>query len=337
VPTKILFFLQCFAILIAIAKIKVYNCFVKNSFEKEYIPVFYAPDDKCTPLALTSMISIMENTDKNVHFIILYSGLSKESRKCLDTIKKYKNCKLSYKAIRKGIFKGFPVAGWVTVNTWFRCLIPDLYAMFDKAIYLDCDTLLNGDIFEFYNIDILDKFLAAITDVWGAKNYIKRLNMKSTSYFNAGVLLINCKKWRENNIFEKIKDCALDDETIKYSDQDVLNKIIDEDKLVLSPKYNYLEGWWHNYYNEYEGWELTEYNKAKTQPLIIHFTGTKPNTLKSKHSFKEKWWQYFKKSRCYIDFLENYRLDFYKEKKNLEIKFSSNKNKLREINKILAN
>ena len=54
--------------------------------QQEKISVAYAPDDKYTLYTLISMISIMENTDREVDFIIMYSHLKKESVAILDTI-----------------------------------------------------------------------------------------------------------------------------------------------------------------------------------------------------------------------------------------------------------
>ena len=72
--------------------------------KNEYIPIVYTPDDNYIPLALTSMVSVAENTEANIDFIIIYSKLSEKSINYLNDIKKYSNCKITYKQIDEKIF-----------------------------------------------------------------------------------------------------------------------------------------------------------------------------------------------------------------------------------------
>ena len=269
----------------------------------ETISVAYAPDDKYSPLALISMISLLENTKHKVEIIILYSNLDNNNYNLFNELsKKYDNCNIRFIKMNELDFSGFPISFWVTVQTWFRTKIADLCPDLEKVIYLDCDTLILQDISQLWNIDISNVLLGGIPDVWGAKSHIKRPNMKSNSYFNAGVLYINCEKWRKENLFSKIKQYAIENfEILECSDQDVLNKIIDTDKINLHQKFDYMETWWHNYYNEYEGDDIIKYQEAKNSPIIIHFTGTKPMHYNNFHSYKIQWWKYCALSPIYDD------------------------------------
>jgi len=262
------------------------------------IPIAYSCNNLHSKLALVSMTSIMENTNANIEFIILYSDLSEETLQNLSSIEKYKNCKITFNKIDKSRFEGYENVSWVTVEGWYRILLPELFPQYDKLVYLDCDTLVNGDISEFYNKDISNVLVGVVKDVWGIDQAAKRTNLKDKAYFNSGVLLINSKKWRDSQIYTEI-DKYVHHNDYKYGDQDVLNYVISDDKLMLSPRYNYLEGWWGNYKNDYEGEEAKEYEEAKTNPLIIHFTGYKPDTIDSHHSMKELWWKYAMKTCCY--------------------------------------
>lgn len=288
------------------------------------IPIVYALDDKYVTITLISMVSILKNTDKNVDFLILYSKLSEKSFEIIRFASTFSNCKINFVQIDEGIFKDFQNAKWVTIQAWFRALIPEILKSCDKAIYLDCDTMVRKDISEFYNIDISDVLVGAVTDVWNIKANSVRLNLKSSTYFNSGVLLINCKKWRELNLFDKLKNCATTNSDIKLGDQDVLNYVIDEDKKILSKKFNYLETWWYNYYTEYKDDDAIDYQESKKDPIIVHFTAYKPDNPKSRHSFRHEWWQYAKYTPYYIEMLEKYKTEAEKyidgvEKKLAEI------------------
>ena len=67
-----------------------------------------------------------------------------------------------------------------------------------------------------------------------------RLEMSGTSYFNAGVMIVDSQRWRENeyskksiNLIEKLKNKA------QFWDQDILNSLVDGNYLTLNSNLNY--------------------------------------------------------------------------------------------------
>jgi len=281
------------------------------------INIAYALDDKYSTLALVSMISALEtNKNNDVEIIILYSKLKNLTLKSFETLRKYSNCILRFVKVDEKLFEGLPISFWVTVEAWFRVKIAELCPDLDKVLYVDCDTLIINDLSSLFVIELKDNLFAGILDIWDVKNHVKRLNILDKMYFNSGVLLINCSEWRKENYFEKIYDYAIKNERIiECSDQDVLNKIADGKKLKIPPQYDFMETWWRKYYNEYENEDLINYNNAKLNPVIIHFTGLKPNYYKCLNSFKIKWWEYAKMTTAYED-LRNIYLE---EEKNFKI------------------
>lgn len=269
------------------------------------INIFYAPDDNHAKLAYISMLSILENTKSKIEFNILYSDLSNKNIEMLQELNKYKNCTVLFEKINEDDFKNFPTPNWVTIQAWYRIKIPEIKKDINKALYLDCDTLITQDIAQLFNIDISNYALIGIKDVINADKNAKRLNCKDKNYVNSGVLLINCEKWRKENIFEKIKNYVLNKSL--DCDQDAINKALDGDKFLIHQKYNYMEVWWQNKRNDYKNEEKLNYKEAQNNPFIIHFTGIKPNLLKCKHSHKHLWWEYAKKSAIYQELLEEYQ------------------------------
>jgi len=276
--------------------------------EKEVISIAYAMNDKHAELALISMISVLENTKSNIEFLIAYSNLSNENIKLFKSLKKYQNCKISMLKIDESEFDFLPISKWVTLETWYRIKFANIKTNLDKLIYLDCDTLAKEDIKQLWDIDVSNYLITGVNDVYGCEYAANKLEMKTFDYFNAGVLLINCKKWREENIFNKIKEFSKQNyDKLTAADQDAINKITDGNKLPIHQKFNYLEVWWQNNHHEYKDDELKTYNEAKLKPVIIHFTAYKPTLLKNKHSFKDLWWEYAKKSDIYLELLESYK------------------------------
>lgn len=155
----------------------------------------------------------------------------------------------------------------VSISTYNRFLIPKLKPEFGKVLYLDVDIIATGDIAELYSIDLGDYALAAVKESFLSGEQLmeiqNRLNLRAVQdYFNAGVLLINNKKWQELEILNRILDVEKQYKNkLKYADQDVLNIIFDSQCKIIPAKYNY----------------MTQFSLQKGDILLRHFnTNIKP-------------------------------------------------------------
>ncbi len=266
------------------------------------ISIAYAPDDKYVNQTVVSMKSALEHNEQ-VEFIIMYSKLSAESMQKLGAV----GGSLRLIKMDESQFADLTLSKWVTVQAWFRIKLPDLCKDLDKVLYLDCDTLIRGNLDELFSLDLTDKYLAGVKDVWGVSKYVKRLDMKSGVYVNSGMLLFNCDYCRKEHFFDKVIDFAKNNaKIIEFCDQDSINKVVDEYKLVVSPKYNLMDTWWRGGYYEFEGEEEAEYLKAKENPVIAHLTGLKPAFKGCGNKFKDEWWEVAKKTKIYDELLRDY-------------------------------
>jgi len=136
-------------------------------------------------------------------------------------------------------------------GTLFRLFLPELVQT-DKIIYLDCDIIVQTDIAELWQIPLGNSAVAAVPDVWaldarkGKKvpwrlgKVWNLLGVSHDSYFNAGVLVLNLKKIRRHynfldlveRFYAKYKNC------VTLADQDCLNWIFSNDKLLLEERFN---------------------------------------------------------------------------------------------------
>ena len=266
------------------------------------ISIAYAPDDNYVNQTVVSMISALEHNEQ-VEFIIMYSKLSAESMQKLGAV----GGSLRLIKMDESQFADLTLSKWVTVQAWFRIKLPDLCKDLDKVLYLDCDTLIRGNLDELFSLNLTDKYLAGVKDVWGVSKYVKRLGMKSGVYVNSGMLLFNCDYCRKEHFFDKVVEFAKNNaKIIEFCDQDSINKVVDEHKLVISPKYNLMDTWWRGGYYEFEGEEEAEYLKAKENPVIAHLTGLKPAFKGCGNKFKDEWWEVAKKTKIYDELLRDY-------------------------------
>lgn len=266
------------------------------------ISIAYAPDDKYVNQTVVSMKSALEHNEQ-VEFIIMYSKLSAESMQKLGAV----GGSLRLIKMDESQFSDLTLSKWVTVQAWFRIKLPDLCKDLDKVLYLDCDTLIRGNLDELFSMGLTGKYLAGVKDVWGVSKYVKRLGMKSGVYVNSGMLLFNCDYCRKEHFFDKVVDFAKNNaKIIEFCDQDSINKVVDEHKLVISPKYNLMDTWWRGGYYEFEGEEEAEYLHAKENPVIAHLTGLKPAFKGCGNKFKDEWWEVAKKTKIYDELLRDY-------------------------------
>jgi lipopolysaccharide biosynthesis glycosyltransferase len=105
-------------------------------------------------------------------------------------------------------------------------LVPN---MPDKLLYLDIDMMAGDDISKLYNIDISEYEYAAVKEKYGSK-------IIKWDYINAGMLLLNMKRVKENKLFEKARE-MLRTRKMLFADQDALYWQTTK-KLILPKKFN---------------------------------------------------------------------------------------------------
>lgn len=242
------------------------------------ITIAYAPDLNFVPLTLASMASVLANAaeDDEIEFVILHSGLDDEHLQAFEKLRGIKDYQLTPIKVDCSVFEGFPNANWVTSEAWFRCLLADLLPNHTKVLYLDCDTIVRSSLAELFAIDLGVSFAGVIEDVSKSHKNAERISLKDGFYFNSGVMYINLPLWRQVDFFHTLKELVLEDFSIG-NDQDALNKACDEHKFRLSPEYDYMHVWWRKNTPDYDADYLKEYEKAAENPVIVHFTGVKPN------------------------------------------------------------
>ena len=242
------------------------------------IPIFLSSDNNYAPYIATTIGSICDNTAAFCEFYILDGGIKTDNKTKIKTLmEQYNNFSIEYINIdTEKYFKNFVTNSYITLPTYYRFIIPQLKLNLERILYLDVDIIVKGDIQELFNTNLDNKVLGAIKDL-GDSYYIKRLKFNveidpSHTYFNAGVLLIDCKKWREQNISEKLFNTEK-----KYrgkllcNDQDVLNKVFENNYKMLLEKFNALtlkgDTVIRHYYSKPKPWEIKQDIKNSSQLL----------------------------------------------------------------------
>lgn len=111
----------------------------------------------------------------------------------------------------------------VSVATYFRLFLASLLPNWvDEVLYLDADLLVVQSIQELFEIPI-HQALAAV-DHFSPPMSIALWGAQGGDYFQAGVLLINLRLWREKNLQERfLHTLKTEKQRIRFWDQCVLN------------------------------------------------------------------------------------------------------------------
>lgn len=225
--------------------------------------IFFTIDDNFKLYLLVSMCSILVNAKKNdeFNFHILDAGLSEDTKIKIEKLKRIKSFNVDYTKMSDEDFAEYPINPVLTSKIYYyRLKIPQLFPSIQRALFLDTDIFVQTSLSELYYMDMQEKVVAFAPN-GNVENELQneRLNLsKEHVYFNAGVMLIDCDKWRKLNILDKtIKIAKEKYEILKWADQDMLNIIFENNYLLLSPKWNLWPGM------EYKGCEFTLKNYSR--------------------------------------------------------------------------
>lgn len=265
--------------------------------------IFFASNDNYSMHLTVAITSILINSKigEFFNFYILDGGIKSKNKEKISNLKKIKNFNLEFIQIKNEKIDKCPMMGLENVfsrQAYYRFLIPEIKPDLDKALYLDSDLAINSSLSELYNIDLKDAFCAVCKE---ENNSYLEINCKNTevkNYFNSGVMLINCKKWREENIFEKLienTDFLFKENRLKFLDQDVLNYTFRENVIFADKKFNF----------QANGMAA---EKPKEIPVIVHYNSRKKPWKKGYEFFPE----------CYLKplYIAGFKKEFYKIKLN---------------------
>lgn len=132
----------------------------------------------------------------------------------------------------------------VMMKTVLCHLFPDL----DRILWLDCDTIVDGDISELWDIYLGDNYFAACEEI--------HRTFPTAHYFNAGVMMINLVKMRDGKADEAVD--LLNRVPFPYVEQDCLNILCNGRILELPSKYN-----------------VNRFTKPTKEEVIIHYAATR--------------------------------------------------------------
>lgn len=266
--------------------------------------IILASDDNFVQHCCVTMVSILTH-NKDVNFYLLTEGLKKNNEAILlSNVEKYGGT-LHFCKVSTEIVESFPLpkegASHITIATYYRLLVCELLPQnIDKAIYMDCDIIVRGSLLDLWNYNIEDKAIGAVfqpQEEAVRNNSYELLEYSSEyGYFNAGVLLINLKYWRSNNLTRTFLDYIKQNYSKLYQhDQDVLNAVLHNNVVALNNTWNCTSLFFSKRSWTYPS--FINYRNNPDNPTVVHFV-SKPKCWDygCKTPYKDEYFVYLDKT-----------------------------------------
>lgn len=278
--------------------------------------VLFASNDTFSPFLGVSLYSLLENNNEDFEKIsihILDDKISESNVEKLKSIAKEFNAELHFintiriEEIVENKIDFMEKEGKKSLTPYARLFTSSLLPDIDKILYLDADSLIMGSFKELWELNLEDNYIGAVEDLFNIDAIKKDIGMeKEDKYINSGFLLMNLKKWREDNIEEKFFRFQKEhSEKFIYHDQGIINGVCKGKIKYLHPKYNLISifhgieyqkiiklGGIPNFYDEKTVIE------AQENPIFIHFSGgdlNRPWSNKRQCYFR-LYWEYVNKT-----------------------------------------
>lgn len=270
--------------------------------------IMYATDKNYAPVCAASITSLLENNLEcgQIKIFLFADSLGSFEEKLISLVHKYeREIEIIQAAPIVDTFREMNVPKVNgSYSSYVRLAASEKLEEIDKFLYIDCDTLVFHNLEELYNMDIEEYAAGAVCDGITARSNFAFGRKIHDLYFNAGILLVNAKYWRGNNVLQVMIDDLKKyklNRTATGSDQEMINFTLYQKIYKLPLKYNVLvqnriyEPRKMRYMIEKDDqsyYLISEMQKAKEDPYIVHFASStliRPWFLNSYDPLTEKW------------------------------------------------
>ncbi len=277
------------------------------------VNLLYCFDENYNDQGYTSINSFLENNKCDIFVYIIHSNPEsfQKFEEKLTNKKNLKDINLIEFNESDYFFPNLDDAH-VSEATYYRLFIDKyLPESVDSILYVDADVLCIKNYENEYKKLMLhliesEKIIAVrnnpFEDVREKKLLMQKLNLNH-EYFNAGVMFVDLKKWRENKIRVKLLNILESEkEKIKFWDQDILNIVFENNYKTLDEGSNFLV-------NQKIPKKAIEENE---NILLLHYAGSfKPWTVRGIFNENSEYYQnyYLKGGNRYYHVTHTWRFE----------------------------
>ena len=213
-----------------------------------HIPIFYACDNNFVKFTVVSLYSMIKNASKEYKYrvYVLHTDITEETKQSVYALAN-DNFEIFFEDVSDYLYsiaEKLPLRDYYSKTTYYRMFIAEMFPEYDKAIYIDSDTIVQGDISKMYHTDIREAYVGACheqamvqTNEFGT--YAEKVvGVSRYNFFNAGVILINCDKFRIKFVLDKFIQYLHTYNFVVTQDEDYLNLICKDHVYWLDQRWN---------------------------------------------------------------------------------------------------
>ncbi|MES2751857.1 MAG: glycosyltransferase family 8 protein [Pseudomonadota bacterium] len=178
-------------------------------------------------------------------FYLLDTGISPDNRARLLRFADGRRIRLSVIPAADQVLRSLP--NYTKRSAFGRLFIPELMPdHVERAIYLDCDMTVIGNISELFASDLENRPFGACRDGFASEirkeSEVQGLPYTTDTYFNSGMLLIDLQRWREAAVTEKVIAFANKNPSrLLFMDQSAFNVEMFGQVKILDSKWNFFQ------------------------------------------------------------------------------------------------
>ena len=215
--------------------------------------IVLSSNERYMPGATVALASVAVNAEPEtrLHFHVFTEDVERETFSFLEKtiLRLHPESVVKEHVCDESILAGLPSYAGSRMS-WVRCFYSRILKDVNWALYLDCDVLYLASPEEHFSYVDDSVYVCVAKDMsanapmedkeWASRECGVELN--TDSYFNAGVMLFNFKKFREDGIPEKIAEFIKAHPKTNYADQTAMNVLFNGKNIKLIPeKFDWLQ------------------------------------------------------------------------------------------------
>lgn len=273
--------------------------FIKNQSEHAFNVAYGIDKNFMFGAAISATSIIVNNQTVSLAFHFFTDYIDDEIISRFEATANKYNVSVHIYKINTQLLSELPQNKW-PCSTYFRLVAFDyLDDKVDKLLYIDADVMCKNDLTALSQLDFQDAICAVVPDIDATQEQCaKRLSIESLkhNYFNAGVMYMHLKNWKDNELTKKTIEFIRKNTTLKYPDQDALNILLLEKTILLPRKFNCI-------YSIKSELKDKTHQKFKdiinNESVFIHYVGTTkpwcewgqyPSTAFFQHAYQASTW-----------------------------------------------
>ncbi len=232
--------------------------------------VFFIVDEKYLPMAYINAARIVQLAENDIAIEVFVESVTPPDFPPVDGVRVRLN------RLSPHLPDNLPFSEHLPPVVWARLVAPVVLQRFGykRALHLDADIGIAGDISSVFSLDTVDARLAAVPDTGMQvpystfdskltnRQYLEDIGIRNRRYFNAGVMLFDVDEWVEGELLSRLPDYLRTyGAASRLFDQDFLNFLLQDTWQTLSPRWNF------------QGMLLDLELEPVLHPLIVHYTG----------------------------------------------------------------